>query len=90
MLSGEAYPELLHYFDDGGEKPAKKMKYDLKYDDKGEISNYWNMRTPYTNMFVDNLVYNSDPSIFVIVESNPRESTERGYYSVFNFQRWMV
>ncbi len=82
----KAYPELMHYFSDNG-KPTKKTTYDLKYDEKGNVTNYWNMRTPATNTFYDNLVYNADPSTFAIMKSSPHGNFQnRGYYSVFSFR----
>ncbi len=81
-----AYPELMRYFDDGNRR-AKSTKYNLKYDEEGVITNYWNMRTPTTNMFVDNLVYNADPATFVMPESTKNGNLQnRGYYVVFNFR----
>lgn len=81
-----AYPELRHYFYDG-DKPSEEMKYNIELDEKGLVSNYWNIRTPTSNMFYDNLVYNSDPAIFIIpVTKADKNYYNRGYYSVSNFR----
>ncbi|MFI3247842.1 MAG: right-handed parallel beta-helix repeat-containing protein [Rikenellaceae bacterium] len=85
----ESYPEMAHYFADEGKrvKPNGPYELKLKYDKDGEITNYWNLRTPSTNVFVDNLVYNSDPSIFVMPETTSISDYEnRDYYSVMSFR----
>ncbi len=82
-----AYPEMAHYFVDEGSKvkPNGPFKLKLKYDKEGEITNYWHLRTPSTNVFKDNLVYNKDPKTFMLEESKG-SFINRGYYSVMSFR----
>ncbi len=83
-----AYPELRRYFDDTRKRPSyAKLAYNLKYDKEGNITNYWNMRTPTTNVFKDNLVYNTEKTPFVMPETDPEKNTyNRGFYTVMNFR----
>lgn len=84
----KAYPEITHLFDDG-EKAHKRNSYtyNIKKDKEGRIINYWNIQTPNTNAFVDNLVYNSDPEQFRMSKTNANGSVEnRGFYVVNNFR----
>lgn len=84
-----AYPELLHYFYDGDKKPSEenRLSYNLQYNEEGIIQNYWNIRTPTTNSFTDNLIYNKDQETFAILPTKPEENYyNRGYYAVNNFR----
>ncbi len=75
------YPELNHYFDDEGVTPEPQtFTYNKKKDADGNVTNYWDRRTPSTNVFTDNLVYNESEDIFKM------PNMDRGFYVVSNFQ----
>ncbi len=83
------YPELERYFydEDRPTKGSKRYEYLLEKDATGRITNYWNIRTPDTNYFYDNLVYTPDPSVIVMPKDDPRGNGQhRGYYYVLNFR----
>ncbi len=84
-----SYPEITHYFDDGDKKHKRNVyKYKIKRDKEDRIINYWNIQTPNSNVFIDNLVFNSDPEQLKMSETNESGSvTNRGYYVVNNFRQ---
>ena len=84
----EHYPELTHYFDDEGKTPKGKDKYTYKFkrDKSGVITNYYDRRTPSTNQFKDNLIYNSPNTPFAMADSREKVVEDRGFYTVQYFR----
>lgn len=82
------YPELERYFDDEHRKPRRRTyTYRLKKNEKGEILNYWDRRTPDTNVFADNLVYNENQGVLEIGKPNKMREINDGYYVTQSFRR---
>ncbi|MCA4532112.1 right-handed parallel beta-helix repeat-containing protein [Bacteroides xylanisolvens] len=82
------YPELNHYFDDEEERPeVKDFTYHLKKDKEGRIVNYWNRRTPSTNVWKDNIIYNNQSVPFCMPVTDKRKNVEnRGFYTTGLFR----
>ena len=77
----EHYPELRHYFDDEGVSPDPlRFIYNIQKDAEGNVTNYWDRRTPSTNVFTDNLVYNESDDIFAM------SNRDRDFYTVNGFR----
>ena len=82
-----AYPELLDYLKDG-DKKTNILGYNIKLNKDSLVANYWNVRSPSSNVFKDNLVYNIDTSIFSMEATNLKGNVyNRGFYTVSNFRR---
>ena len=80
------YPELIHFFDDKQQSPAAfDYTFHLQKNDKGEVTNYWDRRTPSTNVFENNLVYNSQPNYFRMKEAIDGVTENRKFYTVNSF-----
>lgn len=82
------YPELNHYFDNEGQTPViKDFIYHIKRDEKGKIINYWDRRTPSTNVFRNNVIYNSPEVPFCMPETNEKLNiVNHGYYTTGAFR----
>lgn len=77
----EHYPELGHYFDDERITPDPLLfKYNIQKDAEGNVTNYYDRRTPSTNVFTDNLVYNESDDIFRM------PNRDRDFYTVDGFR----
>lgn len=75
------YPELKHFFDDEGVSPVPlSYTFNKIKNAAGDVINYWDRRTPSTNVFKGNLVYNESQDIFKM------SNMDRGFYTVSNFQ----
>ncbi|MFI3278826.1 MAG: right-handed parallel beta-helix repeat-containing protein [Rikenellaceae bacterium] len=83
-----AYPEIKYYFYDGDKKAkSAKYEYNFKFDKDNNITNYWNLRTPTSNVFKDNLVYNSPSTPFVMGKTNVKGNKyNRDFYTVGAFR----
>lgn len=75
------YPELKHFFDDEGVSPVPlSYTFNKIKNAEGDVINYWDRRTPSTNVFTGNMVYNESPDIFKM------SNMDRGFYTVSNFR----
>lgn len=80
------YPELIHFFDDDNKAPATfNYTYNIKKDENGAIVNYWNLRTPATNVFENNLVFNAKPGFFRMKAAIEGITENRIFYTVNSF-----
>lgn len=83
------YPELAHFFeDDDGSLPSTPYIFDIEKNEEGEVLNYWTRRTPPTNVFENNLVYNSKEGSFRmgVEKEGVREIREFYVVNGFRFQ----
>ena len=82
------FPELNRYFDDEHISPkTMDYTYHIKKNKQGEITNYWDRRTPDSNVFSDNLIYNESQQILALPEIKKGQNTEiRDYYVVSGFR----
>jgi len=81
------YPELAHFFDDDdGSVASIPYTFDIKKDEDGWVTNYWTRRTPSTNVFEDNIVYNRDPGSFRLGEPLEGVREIREFYVVNGFR----
>lgn len=82
------YPELSRYFDDEGVYPqVMDYKYHLVKDADGKILNYWDRRTPSSNVFKDNVVYHDDAHPYCIPPTDTRKNLENHvFFSTGNFR----
>ncbi|MFC2111714.1 right-handed parallel beta-helix repeat-containing protein [Bacteroidota bacterium] len=83
----QRYPELAHFFDDDdGSVAETPYTFDFQKDEEGWVTNYWTRRTPSTNVFENNVVYNRDPEAFRL--GNPLEGVReiREFYVVNGFR----
>lgn len=84
---GIRYPELKHFFeDDDGTLPEDHYSFSIEKNEEGEISNYWTRRTPSTNVFESNLVFNLDPDPFRMGEPIDGVREVREFYVVNGFR----
>jgi hypothetical protein len=81
------YPELIHFFeDDDGSLPSVPYTFEMEKDAEGNIRNYWTRRTPPTNVFENNLVYNSPDRPFKLGENKAGVREIREFYVVNGFR----
>lgn len=83
------YPELAHFFeDDDGSLPSTPYVFDIQKNEEGRVLNYWTRRTPPTNVFENNLVYNSQEGSFKmgVEKEGVREIREFYVVNGFRFQ----
>ncbi len=81
------YPELVHFFDDDdGSRASTPYTFEPVENDTGEIQNYWTLRTPATNVFENNLVYNSSDHPFKMGEEKEGVREIREFYVVNGFR----
>jgi hypothetical protein len=81
------YPELIHFFeDDDGSLPSVPYTFEMEKDAEGTILNYWTRRTPATNVFENNLVYNSPDWPFKLGENKEGVREIREFYVVNGFR----
>lgn len=80
------YPELILFFDDGDKAPdVFDYTFNIKKNDKGEVLNYRNRRTPPTNVFENNLVFNARTDFIKMKAAIEGVTENRVFYTVNSF-----
>lgn len=85
----DMYPELKEYlFDDNTKFTPKNNSYSIKLSsDSITVLNYWNRRTPSTNVFSGNLIYNDFEVPLMMPSTDYKKNIEnREYYVTGEFK----